>query len=78
MSKPKKHSKLSYDYFEIKDYILEKYKCDDDEEQTWERMCLSGEIRNRSYGYIPTDLGNKFTEAVKKEFGEEIEVWISW
>lgn len=76
--KPKKQSKEFYDYFEIKSYIVNKYDCKADEDVTWDYMCNNSEIRNDSFGYIPTHLGNKFTDAVKEEFGEELEVWISW
>lgn len=41
-------------------------------------MCDTLEVRNDSYSYIPTRLNNTFTNAVKDEFGEDPEVWISW
>ncbi len=47
-------------------------------------MCNTLEIRNDSYSYIPTDINNvklknnKFIEAVKEEFGDDPNVWISW
>jgi hypothetical protein len=78
MEKPKEKTKICFDYFEIKDYIIEKYNCIKDEDKTWDWMCAHLEIRNGSYSYIPTKLDNEFTKAVKEEFGAELEVWISW
>lgn len=76
--KPTKQNKSLFDYFEIKDYIVEKYNCEKDEDKTWDHMCNKQEIRNDSCSYIPTHLNNAFTNAVKDEFGEDPEVWISW
>jgi hypothetical protein len=78
MNKPTKQIKTFLDYFEIKDYILKIYNCEKDEDKTWDFMCDTLEVRNDSYSYIPTRLNNTFTNAVKEEFGEDPEVWISW
>lgn len=82
MKKPKEQNKKHFDYFEVKEYIVKIYNCEKDAEMCWDYMCESLEIRNDSYSYIPTysdELkGNKFIEAVKEEFGENLEVWISW
>ena len=84
MNKPIKQTKSYLDYFEIKDYIIEKYNCEKDEDKCWDYMCNTLEIRNDSYSYIPTDINNvklknnKFIEAVKEEFGDNPNVWISW
>ena len=80
MEKPKSEIREYFDYFEIKDYIIEKYNCEKDEDKVWDYMCNYLEIRNDSYSYIPTSSikNNKFIEAVKEEFGEDPDVWISW
>jgi hypothetical protein len=78
MNKPTKQIKTFLDYFEIKDYILKIYNYEKDEDKTWDFMCDTLEVRNDSYSYIPTRLNNTFTNAVKEEFGEDPEVWISW
>ena len=79
MNKPEKKLKERFDYFEIKDYIIEMYNCEKDEDKTWDYMCDKLEIRNDSYSYIPTSsIENAFTLAVKEEFGEDPDVWISW
>lgn len=75
--KPVKQTMEYFDYFEIKDYILEKYNCAKDEDKTWDYMCDHCELRNDSFCCIP-DLNNAFTNAIKEEFGEDLEVWISW
>jgi peptidase E len=82
MTKPEIKNKSYFDYFEIKDYIIEKYNCEEDEDKCWDYMCDTLEVRNDSYSYIPTDSNklkyNKFIQAVKEEFGENLEVWITW
>lgn len=79
MNKPELKVKKYLDYFEIKDYIIEKYNCERDEDKTWDYMCDKQGVRNDSYGYIPTEsCVNEFTKAVKEEFGENPDVWISW
>lgn len=75
--KPVKQIKEFYDYFDIKYYIIDKYNCVKAGDTTWDYMCNKLEVRNDSYGYIP-DLNNDFTNAVKDEFGKEVNVWISW
>lgn len=76
--KPTKHIKEYFDFFEVEEYIVSKYNCENDKEKTWDYMCNILELGNDSYSYIPTRLNNTFTNAVKDEFGEDPEVWISW
>jgi len=87
MEKPQKYSKSFFDYFEIKDYIIEKYGPEyaKDEDKCWDYMCDYHEVRNDSYSTIPSSKhhslslkDNKFLQAVEEEFGEDLEVWISW
>lgn len=78
MDKPVKETREFYDYFEISEYIQEKYNCEKEEETTWDYMCDTLNASNDSCKYIPTGLNNIFTNAVKEEFGENPEVWISW
>lgn len=86
MKKPQKYSKSFFDYFEIKDYIIEKYGPEyaKDEDKCWDYMCDYHGLRNDSYNNIPCSDDdvfnpvNKFVQAIEEEFGKNLEVWISW
>lgn len=85
IEKPKEQIKTFFDYFEIKDYILEKYgpEYGKDEDKCWDHMCDYHELRNDSYNNIPSSNSsnlkdNKFIQAIEEEFGENLKVWISW
>jgi hypothetical protein len=87
MNKPIKHESEPYwDYFEVRDYLLEK-KHEFNERKFWHEVCELHNISNGSYFWLDAKAENwdsqvtsEFKAALRSEFPEEktFKFWVEW